>query len=456
MKKTVLSLSLASALLVQLPAFAAQPATPATPATAATPATPATPAQAQVVPAPKAPSPRAAAITEAFEEIADIFGNGMGNQIPLLEKMTQYQPSPVLRAKLMQYFGIERLTTVQALPAPAGKVAFSMITPAHRFTDPQGETFEWAKLDVRTELDKDGRQLDMNGSWPFFSFSSKDMAASVRDITLTGKQHRPAGDLWLGTANYRVGKVEINGGTRAAPGLLMENMVVDTSLNQRGALMDLLADMRIESVKVGGEKVENIRFASSMRSIEMKTFEALMKAVAAAKKQAPGADPVKSLAANKTQLIAFVKTMAARGTALQIDELSASFHGHKAKITGKIAMTRTTDADFENPQLLIKKIAARMEVRVPLAMINEVAATVTRQQQAAKGQPMSDAALAQASQGITDAVVGKAVTTGYGRVDGDVLASVMEIKNGKLTMNGKEVAMPGVPPAGAPRAKARK
>ena len=57
--------------------------------------------------------------------------------------------------------------------------------------------------------------------------------------------------------------------------------------------------------------------------------------------------------------------------------------------------------------------------------------------------------MAQASQGITDAVVGKAVTTGYGRLDNDVLTSVMEIKNGKVTMNGKEVAMPGVPPAGA-------
>ncbi|QYF94361.1 YdgA family protein [Massilia sp. PAMC28688] len=430
MKKSALSVGVALALFANSPAHAA-PLTIETKRAEAT--------------AKQSPSPRVEAFTAALQELADVFGTGKGNPIPLLDKLVQHRHSEQTRAQLMQHFGIDSLFTVTPASAPAGKVAYAITTPANRHMDPNGEAVEWATLNAKIELDKAGRRMISSGSWPSFSVHGLKSSMRLSDITLTSDQTRSSRDVWLGKGGYRIGSI-VFGNASGDGGVEIEDLTIDADVIERKQAVTIGFDMRIKAVKVAGEQVDHVRFASRMSNVDMKAFEALSKAIAAKEKQM---DPALAFLSARPELIAFGKTMAARGTAIEIDEISAGYRGHQAKIKGRVSLAPMKDADFANAAAFVKKLVARMEVQVPLALVSEVAGTVTSKQAEAKGQPMADGAVAQASQGITDAMVGKVVTSGYGRVHNDMLVTVIEFKNGKLTLNNKEVAMPARKPTPA-------
>lgn len=431
MKKSVLTISVAAALLAHFPTHAAPAATPQT-APAAVKAKP-------------APSPRMEAFTAATKELKEVFGNGKGNPIPLLDKLVAHRHSEEIRAQLMQHFGVTSLFTVKPVAAPAGKVAYAITTPAHRNMDPTGQSIEWDTLTATVELDKEGRRMVSTGSWPSFSAHGATSGITVSDMSLSGDQTRSFGDMWLGKGNYRIGSMAFSD-AKGNDVMIINDMTMETDVVERNKAMTVGFDVRVKAIKAAGEQVDNVRIASRMVNVDMKAFDALSNAIAAKEKQM---DPTKAFLSAKPELIAFGKTMAARGTAIEIDEISASFRGHKADIRGRVSLAPMKDADFDNAVTFVNKLVARIEVKVPLALVNEVAGVVTRKQAEAKGQPMADGAVAQTSQGITDALVGKAVTSGYGRVENDMLVTVIEFKNGKLTLNNKEVQMPAKAPVPA-------
>lgn len=432
MKKSILALSIAAALLPLLPAQAAEPAV----------AIPVKPAAAK-----PEPTPRLEAFAAAAKELKEALGTGKGNPIPLLDKMVQYQHSEATRALLMKEFGVPSLFTVKPASAPAGKVAYQFVSPAHRYMNTTGDTVDWSPLDARVELDKEGRRMVATGSWASLALTAPKMAMTLNGMSLSSDQTRNSADIWLGKANYRLEKLTIGAGAGASGvEMVMDNMLIDSHVTERGKAISMAVDMRIDAISVGGEKVDNFRIASRMNNVDTKTFDALSRAFSGKENQM---DQVKALMSAKPELIAFARSMAARGTAIEIDEISASFRGHKAMVNGRVSLARMKDADFASMDTFVKKLIARVEVKVPLALVGEIAGAVTRKQAAAKGQPLSEAAVAQASQGITDAMVGKLVTSGYGRVDNDMLISVIEFKGGKLTLNSKEVQLPKKRPAAA-------
>jgi TonB family protein len=81
---------------------------------------------------------------------------------------------------------------------------------------------------------------------------------------------------------------------------------------------------------------------------------------------------------------------------------------------------------------------ARFEIKVPLAIVRDVAGAVAaKQSPAQQGNPA-------AAQTITDLIVGKLVGGGYARVENDALVSTIEWRDGMLRADGKQVALPDV------------
>jgi outer membrane biosynthesis protein TonB len=94
----------------------------------------------------------------------------------------------------------------------------------------------------------------------------------------------------------------------------------------------------------------------------------------------------------------------------------------------------------------VKKIAARFEIRVPVAMVRDISGIVAARQSAQQGAAANGMSVAQLGQTMSDVVVGKLLGAGYARLENDVLVSTVEFRNGKLTANGKEIALPTAPP----------
>jgi TonB family protein len=158
--------------------------------------------------------------------------------------------------------------------------------------------------------------------------------------------------------------------------------------------------------------------------------------------------PEQQLAAMKPLLQTFGKAAILRGSSIEIDEISARFHGNKASIRGRVGLLGAVEADLQDMNTLLKKIVARFEVRVPVAMVRDIAGIVAARQAAQQGTPPNAASAAQFGQTMTDVIVGKLVGGGFARVENDVLVSTLEVRNGKLTANGKEIGLPKLTPAG--------
>jgi TonB family protein len=79
---------------------------------------------------------------------------------------------------------------------------------------------------------------------------------------------------------------------------------------------------------------------------------------------------------------------------------------------------------------------------VPLAMLRGFAENLARKQ-LAKQQPGADAAtIAKVSQAAYDGTLRSAVASGYMRVEGDMLVTSIDIRDGVVLVNGKPLQMP--------------
>jgi TonB family protein len=117
-----------------------------------------------------------------------------------------------------------------------------------------------------------------------------------------------------------------------------------------------------------------------------------------------------------------------------------------------VSFQGATAADLNDARLLMKKLVAKVEVRVPIALVREIAGTVAAKQAAQQGGATDPQSIAQLRESMTDIVVGKLIGGGFARVENDVLVSTIEWRNGVLTANGKTVPLPSPQPqpAGAP------
>jgi TonB family protein len=131
-----------------------------------------------------------------------------------------------------------------------------------------------------------------------------------------------------------------------------------------------------------------------------------------------------------------------RGSSIEIDEISARFRGNKASIRGRIGTAGAVEADLGDPRTLVKKIVATFEIRVPMALVRDIAGVVAARQARQQGAAANGMGPVQMGQTMTDVVVGKLVGGGYARIENDVLVSKVEFRDGELTANGKKVELP--------------
>lgn len=433
--KKAFALTALSAALIASPALAADPV-------AAT----VTAAPAAKKPAAKPPSDMAEALSALAKELKVVVGSGKGNPIPLLDKLAAHQYSNATREKITKVFGSTEPFNIKRSAADNGMVGYAISAPAFSYTDTNAAKFDWAELKVDAVLDKAGRNMSSQGSWPSFSISDKDLVMTLSDITYASKQRRNERDTWIGKANGSIAKM-----TFATPGTgvgaVLDGLTFTSNVVQRGTAIDFVGESKIKSMTAGGEQFDELRFAMRMTNIDVRLFEKVSESMADAERSGMPAKQRLDLVAQQMKLLG--KSAALRGSAIEIDDFSAGYHGNRAVIKGKISLAPGTDADFASIDKVGKKLKLRLDVSVPVALVTDMAKLIMAKQAEAKKETMSDDAIAQAAQSVADVIVGKLLNGGMAKLENGVLLSTVEFKGGKLTFNGKEVVLPKAPKAAA-------
>ena len=433
--KKAFALTALSAALIASPVLAADPV-----------AAPASVAPAAKKPAAKPPSDMFEALSALGKELKIVVGSGKGNPIPLLDKLAAHQYSDATREKITKVFGATEPLNIKRGPADNGMLSYAISAPAFSYTDTNAAKFDWAELKLDILLDKAGRNMTTQGSWPSFSISDKDLTMTVSDMAYDSKQRRNERDTWIGKANASIAKITF-ATPQAGAGAVLDGLSLTSSAVQRGAAVDIVGEIKVKALTAGGEQFDDLRFAMRMTNIDVRLFEKVSESMADAERS--GMPAKQRLAVVTQQFKLLGKSAALRGSAIEIDDFSLGYHGNRAVIKGKISLAPGTDADFASIDKVGKKLKLRLDVSVPVALVTDMAKLVMAKQAAAKKETMSEDAIAQAAQSVADVIVGKLLNGGMAKLDNGVLLSTIEFKGGKLTFNGKEVALPKTPKAPA-------
>jgi uncharacterized protein YdgA (DUF945 family) len=382
------------------------------------------------------------AMGQDFEDLME----GKGNPVARLDGMAAARPAPAPAAAVSAVFGTDRPYTVARVPAPKGQAGFQARVQPVAYLDPNGSRIEWAALDALLTLDASGRSMTIKGSWPSLVAEDADIRLTARDISFAGDQKRGFADLWFGTFQVRIPHLRVEARTENGLDLALADTSIVCSIVQRGKLADINYKVSSSAIGAAGEQAGGFSLAARVVNLDAKAMAEVSDKL---RKESKGKTFEQREADSLPILKEFLRQSATRGSAVIIDELRASYHGNTATLKGRIGVegrgTIAIDAS------LFKRILARFTVRVPVPMIQDVAAATARKQMAASapGQPVSEQAVAQMAQTITDTVVGQALAKGFARIDNGYLESNLEFRNGILRVNGKEVALPNIGPAPA-------
>jgi TonB family protein len=366
-----------------------------------------------------------------------------------LDRLEQFRHSPATAEKLLKVYGSERPLTVMRMPAVGDGPAYRIALMPLKYTGPDGTTVDWAEASANIVLDKSGRNLTLDGGWPSVNVEDKQLRMAVRDITVAGKQHQGFGGLWFGNVQADLGSLVVEPkAAQAGPVMAMEGVRVNSGFDERAKTAEMSYNLGIKSITMAGQRIDDLRMALRITNLDKQMLVNMKIAGEKIKARQAGMTPDQQVAAVQPMIREFMRAAVTRGAALELDDFSAGYGGHRASIKGRITVQGAKPADLESIPALLKKVTGRFDVKVPLALVREVAGGIARkqleQQHGGKADPQ---AAAQMAQTITDVMVGKLINGGFARVENDVIVTTVELRGGKLLANGKEIELPKPQPA---------
>ena len=421
----------------------AAPSVPPLPPAPLPPAPPLPPIAPPVIPMP----PVLDAIVAASME-ARAANGGSTDLAKQLDTMQHMEYSAATKQKLIDVFGTDHPLDIQYNMVKGGRDYVVLLHP-HSYRAATGGGADWSEMRVELALDKSGRNVAVQGSWPSLLIESDLAHAQLRDMSMQSKQHQIDG-IWYGQQQLRIGSVLIDH-ISGLGALHIDGIQLRANLTRRGKFADLDYRFGSDAVSSGEESVEHVNYGLRVLNIDAKALADFSKGL---QRDVAGKTVKQQRDAMLPLFKTFGKAVVKKGIVLAIDDISASYHGNTAAIKGRVAFEKVQDKDFDAPFDLFKKIIAHFEVRVPVALVQDVTHTVLFKMAKAKaGTASFDAdALVKQAHDAADAVIGKMVGEGYARVENGELRSNIDFKGGKLTVNGKAVALPtmSVQPKRAP------
>jgi uncharacterized protein YdgA (DUF945 family) len=397
--------------------------------------------------APKPPEilkPETSATLRAAQKEVETAVGKETNTARQMALFARFQFSPELQPNLKKMFGTERPFPIERVASGAkGRINYVGKLAPYTYVQGNGTDFTWTELTAKLSADKAGRTLDADASWPSLMISRPGGSFSLQDMSLISKRQRGADGVDYGTATFKVGSIVVrdsaDGSSEIKEVMRFEGIDAKSDIRRRGAMADIIYGSSTRAIVFGDERIERANFAFRITNVPGKALADLTKQM----REQQGAN-IEDEAERKRLLKTvtdFGKRVITSGATLFIDDISAAYHGNVASLKGRLGFQKVVEADFGNISALMKKIVAHFEVRVPVALVRDVARVF-----AAKSvdpmAPDADKQIDAGADAFVSMVVGKTVSGGYGAVVQDELRTVIDIKDNKITVNGKAIEIP--------------
>lgn len=377
-----------------------------------------------------------AVLSDAARELSALQGDerDLNKRIAAYDKFTF---SDALRPRLKAVFGSDKPLTSERLPSTNGRNNYRSVLKAGTHSEPNAYA-AWSDLVATASINMAGNEVSSNVTMAALEFGVESRAY-IKDIRLQGLQKRGADGLYYGPVAVDVASVSVTG--KNDKNFVLDALKIRTDVQRRGKSVDVAYGFSFKSASMGEGRVERVNFATRVQGIDA-TALAEMDALARSKQLqqlAPDARLQVTMRKMKEIGLRIVKG----GFNLLIDDISGAWRGQVAALKGRIALAKLSDADLESPRALVSKLAVKLDLRVPLIVVDEFArAGIAKNLD--KEDPAYEAKLAAALEQARAGMVGSMTKSGFVAVEQQHLHTVIEFKDGVLTLNGKGPSFMGI------------
>jgi uncharacterized protein YdgA (DUF945 family) len=281
--------------------------------------------------------------------------------------------------------------------------------------------------------------METSGHSDAFTFSSNDgNQVAFKGIGLHGSMRQDAAKQWLGTV-----EIGADSATFGKPGtpVSLSGISVKATVSPAPKALDVEYDTTISSISWGGEQAGPVRMDVRFNHLDEEALVDLKND--SRKLNAQQLSPQARQAQSMQLLMQFGAKALAHGVGLDVKALSVNYHGKEAGLTGHVVAKPMTMEQLQSFAVASKKITARVDVYVPLAMAEDVAATFFRQMGKAQGGPaLSDEQVQSVAKSMLEGQLKKLQQQHYVRLEKDMIRTTMEFKGGKVLVNGHNFDMP--------------
>ncbi len=449
-----------------------------TPAAALAPTSTSTPAAAPAItpatlpaPAPAAsPSPRSRfdhrELLDTVVLVADEW-RGLSGPDDTLAKAAanyrQFEHGAATRRMLQAVFDNQRPFEFSSVAAGKGQTRFRFGFPGRGYLSPSGSNYSWSALNLELLRNKAETRQRGSGQWKLVSVLNGGSSLLGANMFYDSKQTRAPGGLWYGSERYRIGTLmfggldapvtpvtpapsaesagKAEGGPAAAAGEAdkghrgtIQGLELRSDLRQRGAVTELRYQLAAQSivVKPGPLPVQDVNLKLRVLNVNTAALSDFRRGLHSVVFGKLSAGERAGLMQPLWERL--LKTTLTQGVVFIVDELSARYNGNKATLKGRLSFDQLREDDVATPGVLLQKMVADIELRVPVDLTKDLAYFMARPHFSVD---MDETKLRASSDAVAANLIGKLVGGGLARVERKELRMAIQFKGGKLTANGK-------------------
>lgn len=309
----------------------------------------------------------------------------------------------------------------------------------------------WDGLTMHVDFEPGLHRYSLRAEAPRLEFkASRGGQATLLGMRLEGTQERLFADdplLYGGTQKFSLARVAI-GGEEGGEAVEMRRVHYEAEVPLKGDFIDLVGRFGSESLRIAGADYGPVRYDVSLRHVHARTMAKLyreaMKISADAEMQAVAQTSPGQLLA---PLAGPALELLGHDPELSVDRLSFRTPHGDAALSARVRLNAAKAQDFSNPLLLLAKLDAGIDLRVPEAFVGEIAikampgmpVDAMQEEAAAAGAAAAEIAaadLAARREALQQRIAGL-VAQGLLLREGGLLRAQLAMRDGRMTVNGQ-------------------
>ena len=361
---------------------------------------------------------------------------------------SEFVLSDDVKAKLKEAIGLDAAPlTVHSVVSLGGDITSDMAMPSVKAKLHDGTQLTWQGLTARSVQKGGAMHYDM--AMPSLEMVDANSGAVVKMVGFKSTGDTTAGKYWWaspGSATGEIASIEVAGKPEdggEAVKLMMTGAKFSSKVSVEGDLLSTAAEGST-ALEINGHKVDKVLWQESAKRIHLPTIEAI--ALSFINKENMGlicqGEAGKAALEQKVQQVsaelpAKLMALLPHNPEYSVDKVAATYQGKEGEIGYSFGTQGVTAEEIKpdamNPMVLLKKVVATAQVKVPTAWLRAIA-------DASKGDgpaPTDEA---------INAMIEPAIAQGFVVREGDFLVAKASFKNGAATLNGKPMPIPGLPP----------